>query len=184
MRNINSNSTPQFFNPTQRYSTTGRAGQRPVSTATALALIRRDHPEIVERVASTIHHPRSLARTPSTWRPPTLSLPAVDIAGFPELKINITRYRANPAMAAALAHGPGSPTPAYAVIARFTNPTGDSVPPAVYEAWMRAFIPHDAASMVHEIITPTAPTYCWVVDSTYTPVPSPASFFVQRTNAA
>ncbi|WP_151529924.1 MULTISPECIES: hypothetical protein [Corynebacterium] len=184
MRNINSNTKPQFFNPAQRYSSSSRSGQRPVSTATALALIRRDHPDIVERVASTIHHPRSLARTPSTWRPPTLTLPTVEIAGVPELKLNITRYRANPAMAAALAQGPHSPTPAYAVIARFTNPRGDSVPASVSEAWMRSFIPAEASSMVHEILTPTAPTYCWVVDSTYTPLPSPVSFFVQHTSAA
>ena len=67
--------------------------------------------------------------------------------------------------------------PAYLIEVRFTDASGYTVDREIAEAWVRALVPADMASAVHEVYSPTGATFVWLVDGTFTPVYSPASMF-------
>lgn len=74
--------------------------------------------------------------------------------------------------------------PSYLVTVRITDPTGRPVAPSLAEAWVRALVPEELVSAVHEISSSSAATFVWLVDSTYTPVHSPLSLFEGFSQAA
>lgn len=137
--------------------------------------IRSNHADALERFEAVIHHPRSLARPNPTWRPPTRELPRV--AGGPTLRAAITRRRVGPRAQARIKGFGESHVPAYLIEVRFTDASGYTVNREIAEAWVRALVPTDMISAVHEVYSPTGATFVWLVDGTFTPVYSPASMF-------
>ncbi|WFP67978.1 hypothetical protein P9J65_04230 [Corynebacterium pseudotuberculosis] len=146
------------------------------------AHIRRAHPESLAAFHSTVSHPRSLARSLPTWRPPSIKV--VSTLGSGELNLTITRHRVGPRARSLLQAYGISRSPAYLVQVRITNPQGLSIPPEVAEGWIRAIIPPDRIACVHELTEKTAPTFLWIVDSDFQPLPSPASIFQGEPKAA
>ncbi|MCT1613419.1 hypothetical protein M3B02_03485 [Corynebacterium sanguinis] len=139
------------------------------------------HPLAIDDLHSIIHHPRSLARPTAAWRPPVKNLPAH--RGGPLLVAAITRRRVGP-RARARIQGWGEPhVPAYLIEVRFTDTSGAIVDPHLTEAWIRSLVTEDYADAVHEIASPKAVTYVWLVDTHFTPVSSPPSMFDGMTAA-
>lgn len=143
--------------------------------------IERRHPLALDDLNTIIRHPRSLARPSAAWRPPVKDLPAPDSG--PHLSAAVTRRRVGP-RARARIQGWGEPhVPAYLIELRFTDASGALVDPHLTEAWVRALVTDNHAGSVHEIASPRAVTYVWLVDGSFTPVSSPASMFDGMTAA-
>lgn len=152
--------------------------------------IRRSHPETLAAICSTIRHPRSLARSLPSWRPPSIKVisaganKSIRPLEEKELNITVTRHRVGP-RARNLLQGYGAPkSPAYLVQVRITNPQGFPVSPEIAEGWIRAIIPPECIACVHELTEKTAPTFLWFVDGDFQPMISPASIFQGESKAA
>lgn len=159
--------SPAFFpNSSQDLSPT---------TAAYTAEILRHHTDTVAALRSIIHHPRSLARPTSTWRPPTKSLPR--IGSGPRLKAAITRRRVGPRALARLRDYGQTQVPAYLVDLRLTDSSGQPTDYRVTEAWARALVPDEVIEAVHEVPSLRAVSYIWLVDSEFNPVAAPATMF-------
>lgn len=142
----------------------------------ALAPHLRDrYPDALGRMRAVLRHPRCLARTPSTWRPPTLALP--DPLSGGDLVVALTRHRMGPRARARIRGFAPSRRAAYLISARFSRPDGHPAQPAAAEAWVRALLAGEDAAAVHEFPREPAPTYRWCVDALFRPVASPASLF-------
>lgn len=144
------------------------------------------HHETLRSMESIIRHPRSLARPTPQWRPPSKVLPPVAIEGGESLPLTFTvsRHRVGErAKARVLGYGEKR-VPSYLITVRITDPTGRPVTPSLAEAWVRALVPEELVSAVHEISSSSAATFVWLVDSTYTPVHSPLSLFEGFSQAA
>lgn len=158
----------------------------PLSTGELTADILYHHHETLRSIESIIRHPRSLARPTPQWRPPSKVLPPVEIYGGEALPLTLTisRHRVGErAKARVLGYGEKR-VPSYLVTVRITDPTGRPVAPSLAEAWVRALVPEELVSAVHEISSSSAATFVWLVDSTYTPVHSPLSLFEGLSQAA
>ncbi|PLW02388.1 hypothetical protein [Corynebacterium ulcerans] len=152
--------------------------------------IRHSHPETLAAIRSTIRHPRSLARSLPSWRPPSIkaigagATKSTSPLEEKELNIAVTRHRVGP-RARDLLQSYGAPkSPAYLVQVRITNPQGFLVPPEVAEGWIRAIIPPECIACVHELTEKAAPTFLWIVDGDFQPMLSPASIFQGESKAA
>lgn len=154
-----------------RYSAEQRAGH-----------IRRSHPETLAAIHSTIRHPRSLARSLPSWRPPSINV--VSTLGENELNVTVTRHRVGPRARNLLQSYGVQKSPAYLVQIRITNPQGFLVSTEVAEGWIRAIIPPECIACVHELTDKSAPTFLWIVDGGFQPLPSPASIFQGESKAA
>ena len=145
------------------------------TTAAYTAEITHHHADAVAALRSIIHHPRSLARPTSTWRPPTKSLPP--IGSGPRLKAALTRRRVGPRARARLrSYGP-TQVPACLVDLHLTDASGQPPDCRVTEAWVRALVPDGAIEAVHEVPSLRAVSYVWLVDSDFNPVAAPAAMF-------
>lgn len=171
--------TTNHFRPNHRAAFRRRA---PLTTSDITGRITERHGEVLSRLATTLRHPRSLARPVASWRPVTLPLPS--IAGLPALSATVTRHRVGPRAKARVRGYDGEREPAYVVSLRLTDPTGSSVDPALGEAWVRALVGEDHVESVHEIDSSEHATYVWLVDGRFVPVTSPATLFTGFTNAA
>ena len=158
----------------------------PGITAWDLAgLIREREPVTLADIHSIIHHPRSLARPMASWRPPGKKVPRVDGTDTRDmLSLTVTRHRVGTRARARVLGYTGDREPAYLVLVRVTDPTDRDVPTEVAEAWVRAIVGEQDVQSVHEIGTGHAPTFAWLVDGHYSPVPSPASLFSTASDAA
>ncbi|RNE48444.1 hypothetical protein [Corynebacterium alimapuense] len=126
-------------------------------------------------VRSIMHHPRSLARPVPQWRPPSKHLPG--IFGTSPLTVALTRHRVGDQVRAQVRDFGQQRQPAYLVTLRITATSGGALDPTVSEGWVRALLDNDLVTAVHEVATGHAPTFVWLVDGHYQPVPSPASLF-------
>lgn len=141
--------------------------------ATELAdIIRAVHPATLRSLHGLISHPRSLARPTGTWRPPRITIPCVTGYDAPHLVATVSRYRADRSTAVSVIAAGATRTPAYVVIVRISRPDGHAVARETAEAWVRALIPELSISAVHELTDESTPTYCWVIDGSYQPLPS------------
>lgn len=152
--------------------------------------IRRSHPETLAAIHGAIRHPRSLARSLPSWRPPSIKVTSTGVMKVvrsleeKELNIAVTRHRVGP-RARNLLQNYGTPrSPAYLVQVRITNPQGFLVPPEVAEGWIRAIVPPEWIACVHELTEKTAPTFLWIVDGDFQPMLSPAAIFQGESKAA
>lgn len=168
----------RFASSSQRSAT----APQPAPTPSGMAQeISQRHPDTLGNLSTMIRHPRSLSRPIPTWRPPTLKLPR--FTGLPHLTASVTRLRVGPrAQARLLGYGEDR-TAAYLVSVRITNPIGAPVATDVAEAWIRALLGDHSIGAVHEL-GGTAPTYVWLTDGSYLPIPSPASLFADFSDAA
>lgn len=145
----------------------------PTTYASHLAAV---FPGPLAEVTSLIRHPRSLARPLATWRPPGAALPP--LPGRDPLKLTVTRHRVGTAARRFV------PEAAYLVTLRITSPEGYLVPANLAEGWVRALLEGQDITSVHELSDEPAPTFCWLVDARFTPLPSPASLFATGTGYA
>ena len=139
-----------------------------LSTGELTADILYHHHETLRSIESIIRHPRSLARPTPQWRPPSKVLPPIEIYSgeAPPLTLTISRHRVGErAKARVLGYG-------------------EKRVPSLAEAWVRALVPEELVSAVHEISSSSAATFVWLVDSAYTPVHSPLSLFEGFSQAA
>lgn len=137
--------------------------------------ISREHAPTVDALRSIIRHPRSLARSSASWRPPVKELPRV--AGSAALTVAVTRRRVGPRARARIQGYGETHVPAYIIELRVTDPSGMPADPAVTEAWIRCLVSPDSLRAVHELPGSRATSYVWLADATYAPVLSPASMF-------
>lgn len=145
--------------------------------------IQFDHPDILERLHSTMHHPRSLARPMATWRPPTITLP--DPSRDTNLCTTLTRRRVGPQAVHFMAeYNAHAPAPAYVISMRITRPTGATLPRRFCEAWVRAFVGETAQDCIHYVEERRSMTFFWLVDAHFRPLPSPAAMFSDAPLAA
>lgn len=149
-----------------------------LNTPPAVAATLRDREsETLRDLHSILHHPRSLARHPADWRPPSKALPGGD------LTMTLTRRRVGErAKARVLGYG-GEREPVYLITLRITDPYR-AADPVLAEGWVRALVDEDLIDAVHEVPSGHAVTFVWLVDRNFVPVPSPASLFVGFTQAA
>ena len=165
-----------------RTQSTCPAAVQPVSAIDLVAEIFFAHTETVDKVASILRHPRSLARPVADWRPPSITLPSV--GQFPELMCAVSRRRVGPRAKARIQGFGEDRTPAYLITSRLTDPQGFDISRACAEAWVRCLVPQQLADAVHEIPgTAASTTFVWLVDRDYLPVHSPISMF-EGLNAA
>ncbi|WP_239121793.1 hypothetical protein [Corynebacterium minutissimum] len=147
------------------------------------------HADTLNSVESIIRHPRSLARPTPQWRPPSKSLPSVPLRdeegeATPPLTLTVSRHRVGERVKARVLGFGEKRVPSYLITVRITSPTGQLVSPAIAEAWVRALVPANLVTAVHEISSSSAATFVWLVDSSYTPVRSPLSLFEDFSQAA
>lgn len=166
-----------------------RSTQPSIHAGELTADILFHHSDTLNSVESIIRHPRSLARPTPQWRPPSKSLPSVPLRGeegesTPPLTLTVSRHRVGERAKARVLGFGEKRVPTYLITVRITSPTGRPVSPAVAEAWVRALVPANLVSAVHEISSSSAATFVWLVDSTYTPVRSPLSLFEGFSQAA
>lgn len=154
----------------------------PVSTPVALAdEITRRFPTHLDALAAIMHHPRSLSRATAAWRPPSKTLPR--FGGGGELTAAVTRRRVGPKAQARIRGYGETQVPAYLVELRLSDPSGLPADRRFTEAWVRALVPEDAISAVHELPSARAATYVWLVDGKFNPIASPSSMFEGLTAA-
>lgn len=147
----------------------------PALSFTLAEHLREHYAPDLSAVQAILRHPRCLARTASTWRPPTRVIP--DPLSGGELIVALTRHRIGPRARARIRGFDPSHTAAYLLSLRFSRTDGQPVHPATAEAWVRALLPEESIDSVHEFLGESAPTYRWCVDGGFQPVASPASLF-------
>lgn len=137
--------------------------------------------ETVDKVRSIIQHPRSLTRPTPQWRPPVTTLHSP-----PDGPLNaaISRHRVGPTVRERLHFMGYHNQPAYLVTVRISSPTGDHIPTHLAYEWIAAIVGHGKEHYVHELIIDASPTFAWMVDGMYRPVPSPAEIFGGAESAA
>ncbi|STC95299.1 Uncharacterised protein [Corynebacterium renale] len=143
-------------------------------TGIRAAILRSYHGQSLRRLATMLRHPRSLARVNPGWRPPTLHVTTPESG---RLDITVSRKRVSPHARALLRDEGYDSTAAYMVQLRFTHPDGRRCARSEAEAWIRALLPDEDASKVHEITTALTPTLCWLVTASGRVVDSPADWF-------
>lgn len=158
----------------------------PLSAGELALLIRDREPVTLSDIHSIIHHPRSLARPMASWRPPSKRVPLTDGTARTRemLNLTVTRHRVGDRARARVLGYTGDREPAYLVSVRVTAPNGRDISAAVAEAWVRAIVGEDNVHAVHEVGSSHAPTFVWMVDGHFSPVPSPASLFGGVSDAA
>lgn len=122
-----------------------------------------------------MRHPRSLARPSATWRPPSTVVPATD--GHPRMNVTVHRYLVGEAVRARLLSQGVHRSPAYLVTLRLTAPTGERIVPSMARDWAVAVAGPDSGDCVFELTAEPAPTFCWLVEQSFRPVPAPDHFF-------
>lgn len=151
----------------------------PLYVADAITFV---HPEVLDALACTIHHPRSLSRPVDAWYPPSLTLPKIE--GNPAARATVARHRVGPWVRAHVRACGENRQPTYLVSVRFSSPTDADLPTGLAEAWIRALIGGDVIDAVHEAREGTDSVFLWLVDSHFAPVRSPAFLFQGLSNAA
>ncbi|WP_291314782.1 hypothetical protein [Corynebacterium sp. UBA2622] len=147
----------------------------PADPAALASVINDRHSATLNTLRSMIRHPRSLARPSAAWRPPSRDLPRTGLDD--DLTVAVTRRRVGPRARARVKGYGETHDPAYLIELRITDRSGLPADPVVAEAWVRALVPGNLVSAVHEIPAPRAISYVWLVDGTYAPVLSPSSMF-------
>ncbi|ANE05297.1 hypothetical protein [Corynebacterium crudilactis] len=132
-------------------------------------------PTALTDIASMMRHPRSLARSIPTWRPPSIQLPPPP--GEDPLVLTLSRHRAGPAARKIVREFGENRQPAYLITVRITNPMGYKVSNRIAEGWVRAILGSTKSSTVHQLTDEPTPTFCWLIDAHFDPVPSPSSLF-------
>ncbi|MCF4006917.1 hypothetical protein L1O03_06960 [Corynebacterium uropygiale] len=153
----------------------------PIHPARLAEQIRAHATDELHRLHAIMRHPRSLARPLPSWRPPRIRLP---LRPYPELTATLTRYRVGPRTRALVSGGDDLRIPAYLISLRFSRADGGTVRPQLSEAWVRGMVGEHRADTVHVLDEDHAPTYCWLVDSEFRPLRSPASLFEGVAEAA
>ena len=138
--------------------------------------------EATDSLIAMMKHPRSLARPTAQWRPPTLRLPSTALT--PQLTVTVSRHRVGRNVRESVHNFGEKRTPAYLITLRFSDPTGRPVGPKGAEMWVRSVVADSSEDMVHELTGQSTPTYCWIVDAYFRPMPSPRSLFTSVTSAA
>lgn len=147
--------------------------------------IRTYEPVTLADIHSIIHHPRSLARPMASWRPPSKRIELIDgNPGRRMLTVALSRHRVGARAKARIRGYANFSDAAYLVTTRITDPSGAPVAPEVAEGWVRAIVSEEHVGAVHELSQRPAPTFVWVVDGHFTPIPSPASLFDGSSEAA
>lgn len=144
--------------------------------------LRSVHPGHLTQIISLMRHPRSLARPLASWRPPSLPLPA--LARHDSLTLTLSRMRVGDTAREVIRDTGEIRSPAYLITVRLSSPEGHRVPRALAEGWVRALLDDDKIIAVHELPDEPTPTFCWLADSRFIPVPSPASLFQRPAHAA
>ncbi|WP_080795535.1 hypothetical protein [Corynebacterium pacaense] len=139
-------------------------------------------PTVLSDVGSMMRHPRSLARPIPTWRPPRIQLPP--LPGTDPLSLTLSRHCVGRETRDLLTASGGEGEPAYLITVRLSNADGYRVSAPLAEGWVRALLTGQNITSVHELRDEATPTFCWLVDSHFLPVPSPASLFQGRARAA
>ncbi|WKD59495.1 hypothetical protein [Corynebacterium caspium] len=136
--------------------------------------LRRFHSEELYHLDAIIRHPRSLARTNPTWRPPRMHLPGH--IQSTNLNVTITRRRISQT-ARDILRQYGAAEASYIITLRFTQPHSKQTSLNRAEAWVRALLPDSAAPCVHQLAAAGSATFCWFTDSKLIPIPSPSWIF-------
>lgn len=156
-------------------TSTSSATSLTVPLTTAIAEIRANCSDSLGTAIMTIAHPRSLARQTPAWRPPTIRQPSQ--FGLSPVGLTISRRRVGAEARAMIRSYGETRNPAYLVTLRVTAGDGRNVSVHEAEAWIRALLPDTGHYSVHRLEGLGAPTYCWIVDSAFRPIESPASLF-------
>lgn len=138
-------------------------------------------PDTIDALHAIMHHPRSLSRPTAAWRPPVKALPR--FGGGPQLSAAVTRRRVGPRARARIRGYGQTQVPAYLLEVRITDASGLPADRQLTEAWIRALVPDDVIDAVHELPSPRAATYVWLVDGQFNPIASPPSMFEGLTAA-
>lgn len=154
------------------------------TTADLAAHISQRHGLVIQKLATMLRHPRSLARPVATWRPVSIALPAV--SGHRGLTATLTRHRVGPRAKARIRGYDGEREPAYVISLRITDPAGFAVDTTISDAWISALVGEEHIERIHEVSSGVDghPTYVWLVDGHFLPVASPASLFAGFSHAA
>lgn len=139
-------------------------------------------PTTITDTHSMMRHPRSLARSIPTWRPPSIALPT--LPGEDSLTLTLSRHRAGPAARNIVRDHGETREPAYLITVRISSPEGYKVSTQLAEGWIRALLNTADSSSVHQLVDEAAPTFCWLVDAHFEPVSSPTYLFEYSKSAA
>lgn len=175
MSNRFSNLGAMTKNDMPQQTLTPQTMPQPTTAENLAREISREHAPTVDALRSIIRHPRSLARSSASWRPPVKELPRV--GGSVALTVAVTRRRVGPRARARIQGYGETHVPAYIIELRVTDPSGMPADPAVTEAWIRCLVSPESLRAVYELPGSRATSYVWLVDATYAPVLSPASMF-------
>lgn len=126
-----------------------------------------------DALCSMIAHPRSLARPAANWIPPYKNLPQRAHCVF------VTRYRVGKDAQKAIAKYYPGPVAAYLVTLRFRT-SGPRIGIGYATDWVTKVVGAHNMHCVHELHEGADPTFCWVVDGKFRPLPSPAWLFTQQ----
>ncbi|WP_053546109.1 hypothetical protein [Corynebacterium deserti] len=139
-------------------------------------------PTALTDVSSMMRHPRSLARSIPTWRPPSIPLPT--LPGEDSLTLTLSRHRAGPAARQIIRDFGETRQAAYLITVRISSPEGYKVSNRLAEGWIRALTNSAEAGSIHQLTDESTPTFCWIVDAHFTPIKSPAYLFEMSRSAA
>ncbi|MCK7642954.1 hypothetical protein JIM95_008590 [Corynebacterium sp. CCM 8835] len=154
----------------------GRTGPSPVPTIESPGrAVRTRFASELAAVHSMMRHPRSLARPSATWRPPSALIPG--FGDHPRMKVTLQRYLVGEAVRVRLLAEGVHRSPAYLVTLRLTTPTGVRIEPALAEAWAAAIAGPGSGDCVFELTDEPAPTFCWLVERSFLPIPAPDQLF-------
>lgn len=146
--------------------------------------IRSNQTKTLQRAASLIAHPRSLARRTPTWRPPSIHLPNTYFMTHSGLHITVSRYRIHAHERAILrAWDPTTSllhSPAFVLTLRISSRDGSRVDPSLARAWVTAILPDVVDGTIHQQRDCATPTFCIVLDGRFHPLPSPAELFASQ----
>ncbi|MBI9000154.1 hypothetical protein M0E87_07515 [Corynebacterium sp. CCM 9185] len=93
------------------------------------------------------------------------------------MKATLQRYLVGEAVRTRLRTEGVTRTPAYLITLRLTAPTGERIDPARAEAWATAVAGPESDGCVFELTGEPAPTFCWIVERAFHPVPAPDQLF-------
>ena len=93
------------------------------------------------------------------------------------MKATLQRYLVGDAVRARLIAEGVHRSPAYLVTLRLTTPTGARIEPALAEAWAAAIAGPGSGDCVFELTDEPAPTFCWLVERSFLPIPAPDQLF-------
>ncbi|QDZ42352.1 hypothetical protein [Corynebacterium sp. sy039] len=144
--------------------------------------ISATHPETIAQIHTMLKHPRSLARPMPHWRPLRKKLPVTPRGE--KLVLALSRHRVGMRIQARMTGYGATATPAYVVSMRISDPHSGYVAQDTAYAWVTAIAGAKYSHCIHEFVHESTPTFAWLVDKDFTPIPSPASLFENTSQAA